>query len=149
MPELFHLHPIAVHFPIAFLTLGLIAAIWELKKASPLWITGAVSLLLWLGTVSAWVTLSLGLLAEETAPHVPPAWQVLADHETFAWWTVGLFTLLSVLRYVLHRRAALEKSIWRKLLVAGWLIGFGLLTLTAKKGGELVYKYGMGVVLER
>ncbi len=94
---------------------------------------------MWLGTASAWAALGAGLLAEKTAPHVPPAWEALADHRTFAWWTVGVFTFLSLWRWF---------GKWPRLQVLAWVLATGLLLYTAYLGGEVVFSYGMGVVLK-
>ena len=102
------------------------------------WLAKPASWLLWLGTVAAWVTLGLGLLAEETAPHVPPAWQTLELHETLAFWTVGLFTALSLWRWRMGRR-------WEGWFLLLWLAACGVLVATAFEGGELVFSHGMGV----
>ena len=134
--KLYHLHPAAVHFPIAFLIAGAAAAGLRLPRAE--------SGLLWLGTLSAWATLGLGLLAEKTAPHVPLAWEVLAEHETLAWWTCGLFTALSLLRAFALRKG-LDEGKARAAQVLIWMIGLGLLVATAMHGGELVFGYGVGV----
>lgn len=144
MPELFHLHPMAVHFPIVFLALGLALALRDLRGGGSACRAEAVSWLLWLGAASAWVALGLGLLAERTAPHVPMAWETQADHEVLAWWTCGVFTALSVLRALQVKRGWSGRALpW--LLAALWLAGFGLLAGTAKKGGELVFVHGVGV----
>ena len=143
----YHLHPAAVHFPIALLAAGAAAAGLRLRKSAPEWPAKAESWLLWLGTLSAWTALGLGLLAENTAPHKPLAWEVLADHETLAWWTCGVFTALSGLRFfVLKLRR--DEGKWRAAQIALWLIGLALLVATARHGGELVYRFGMGVAAD-
>ena len=96
---------------------------------------------LWLGTAAAWAALGLGLLAEETAPHVPSAWQALNLHQTLAWWTVGLFTVLSLWRW----RRPQKAQAWFLIL---WLAACGVLLATGYQGGELVFTRGMGVVTE-
>jgi uncharacterized membrane protein len=145
--RLYRLHPVAVHFPVALLFSGLALRLIEWRKGREVWQAEACSWALWLGTASAWAAFGLGLLAEETAPHVPMAWEVLADHEAFAKWTLAVFTGASVFR-VLERktRDAPRWIVWGG--VALWLVGVGLLGKTAKLGGEVVYDYGMGVVLE-
>lgn len=133
--EPFLLHPVAVHFPIALLTVGLAAAAWAyFRKLDRL--AEAATWLLWLGAASAWAAMGLGLYAESTAPHVPPAWDVLYDHKHLAFWTVGLFTALSLWRWTRKFQGA---------LLLAWLICWGVLVRTAYLGGEVVYTYGMGV----
>lgn len=141
---LYHLHPAAVHFPIALLALGAAAAGLRLRKDAPPRLAEAESWLLLLGTLSAWATLGLGLLAEKTAPHVPMAWEVLADHETLAWWTVSLFSGLSSLRLYAVRTGR-DAGAWRAAQALLWAIGLGLLAATARHGAELVYGFGVGV----
>lgn len=134
--SLHHLHPAAVHFPIAFLIAGAAAA--GLRQAK------AESWLLWLGTLTAWATLGLGLLAEKSAPHVPLAWEVLAEHEELGWWTCAVFTALSLLR-LYAVRSGRDAGKVRAAQAVLWLAGVGLLVATALHGAELVYGFGVGV----
>lgn len=142
--KLYHLHPAAVHFPIALLIAGAAAAAARLRRNAPEWLSKGESWLLWLGTLSAWVTLGLGLLAEKTAPHRALAWEVLAEHEELAWWTCSVFTALSLLRLYAVRRGPDAGKV-RLAQVLLWMIGLGLLVATAVHGAELVYGFGMGV----
>ncbi len=137
MPKTFLLHPAFVHFPIALLLTGLAGAwahAWRKQRA---WLDDAASGLLWLGTASAWVAMGLGLLAEKTAPHVPPAWETLGAHETLAYWTVGLFTALSLWRRFFKDRGP-------RLFLLAWLAASAVLLATAYHGGELVFTHNMG-----
>lgn len=131
-----------VHFPVALLALGLAVAWLSRFRKRPAWLTDAATWLLWLGTVSAWVTLGLGLVAEDTAPHVPAAWKELYNHKLAAWWTVGWFTALSVWRWAVRRK----KYEWP--LLAGWLVAYVVLTVTAWHGGMVAHTFGMGVLRE-
>lgn len=140
MPKPFLLHPAFVHFPIALLLMGFVGACVDtMSRKRWAWLADAVSWLLWLGTASAWVAAGLGLLAEKTAPHVPPAWGTLADHKALAYWTVGLFTVVSLWRLFFKGR-------WARLFVAAWLVAAAVLLATAYHGGELVFTYNMGTV---
>ena len=132
----YHLHPLAVHFPIALLSAGLVAQIaGRGGRAAP---TTAAAWLLWCGTAMLWVTLALGVLAERTAPHVPRAWETLHEHRTFGFWTAGLFTTLSLGRFVLGKKLS-------KVQLVLWLIALAMLGLTGYHGGVLVFTHGVGV----
>ena len=138
LPPLYLLHPVAVHFPIALLTTGLAAAVVDAAaRRRWSWVADAESWLLWLGTASAGVAAGLGYLAENTAPHVPPAWETLDRHETLAYWTVGLFATLSLWRFFFKDR-------WPRAFVLAWLIAAGVLLATGYQGGELVFTHNMG-----
>ena len=145
--QIYHLHPAAVHFPIAFLVAAVVAqalgVAWpRLRPAGAadraVRFAAASSWLLGTGTVLLWIAVALGLVAERTAPHVPPAWEVLYEHRTLGLWSAGLFTVLAVGRLMLRGRFALVQ------LLLG-LVGLGLLLSTAYHGGELVFMFGMGV----
>lgn len=144
-PEWYHLHPIAVHFPIALLSVGLLAAVVSALHGKPAWLAEAVSWLLWLGTLSALAAVGLGHLAEKTAPHVPSAWETLADHENLAHWTTGLFAALSLGRLWLRRRARKVPRWAGGALMLVWMVAAGLLACTGYLGGKLVFDHGMGV----
>lgn len=138
LPPLYLLHPAAVHYPIALLTVGLAGAALDAdSRRRRGWMADAVSWLLWLGTGSAWVAAGLGYLAQKTAPHVPPAWETLADHQTLACWTVGLFTCLSAWRLFFRQR-------WPTLFLLGWFVAAGALLAAGFEGGELVFTHSMG-----
>lgn len=144
--RLYRLHPVAVHFPIALLFAGLGLRLAQLRKGAASWQAEACSWALWLGTASAWAAFGLGLLAEETAPHVPAAWEALYDHELSAKWTLALFTALCVVRWA-ERGKALPRR-FAAASLALWLAACGVLARTAHLGGRVVYDFGMGVVLE-
>lgn len=138
MPALYLLHPMAVHYPIALLTAGLAAAVVDgAARRRWGWPADAASWLLWLGTASAGVAAGLGCLAKRTAPHVPPAWQTLALHQTLAYWTLGLFAILSLWRFFFRERRPL-------VFLLAWLIAAGVLLATGYQGGELVFTHNMG-----
>ena len=138
MPEPYVLHAALVHFPIALLLTGLAAvSIGEFTGRRHGWLAEATSWLLWLGTASAWIAVALGLFAERTAPHVPPAWETLADHKTLGLWTAGVFSLLAAWRLFFKQR-------WARTLIVVWIAAAALLLATAYEGGELVFNYNMG-----
>lgn len=138
IPPSYVWHAAVVHFPIALLLAGATGSAADaVSRRRWGWLADAVSWLLWLGTASAWAAMALGLWAEHAAPHVPSAWETLADHKTLAFWSVGLFTALSLWRSFLKNR-------WPRLFVAAWLAACGVLLATAYQGGELVFTHNMG-----
>lgn len=141
------LHPVAVHFPIALLLLALVGEAFSLvlKDEKWSWLVPAAEWVLWLGSIAACATAGLGWLAEETAPHIPAAWEVLEEHENLGWWTAGLFTALSLVRFVFRKdwRTMDRKKRWG--FVAAWALCAGVLLAAAYHGGELVYRLGVGV----
>jgi len=145
--EYYHLHPIAVHFPLALLLAGFVAEIVSLflKGEKWSWLVPAAQWTLWFGTICVWGAVGLGLLAEETAPHIPSAWEVLADHETLGFWTAGLFSTLSLWRFFFRNQWMLNNKMWRVLFVLAWLISAAVLIATGFHGGQLVFDFGMGV----
>ncbi len=147
--HLYHLHPIAVHFPIALLSAGFLAEILSLtlKEESRGWWSTASQRLLWLGTLSLWIALGFGLLAEETAPHVPPAWEVVEEHETLGFITAGIFSALSIVRFYFRGRWGVFRKTWRVVFAMAWLVSAAVLFATGFYGGKLVFEYGMGVEL--
>lgn len=135
------LHPAAVHFPIALLVTGFAARL----AASLLGERGerfrnASSCALDAGAISAWAALILGLLAEDSAPHVPSAWEVQALHERLAWATALLATLLAAWRHLRPEAAP-------RAFLAVWAALAGLTLWTAREGGRLVYEHGVGTAL--
>ena len=136
MPPRHLLHAVAVHFPIALLTAGW-AAFVARRRAG--WLSNAAEGLLWSGTAAACVALGLGLLAEDTVPHVPSAWRTLALHESLAWWTAGAFTALSLWRW---RKPSAGETVF----AVAWGAACVLLLATAREGGELVFVHGVGVL---
>lgn len=134
---LFLLHPMAVHFPIALLVLGLLGGLLAQARWAPDWVDRALPWILGLGIVALWATLGLGLLAEHLAPHVPPAWRTMAEHQRDAWATAWTFSALGLAWAWANGRA-------RAWLLAGWALGLVLLVLTAHLGAQLVYVYGLG-----
>lgn len=135
--QLYQWHPMAVHFPIVFLLAGGAVQIVGLATRRP-GLHRIAAWHLWIGALSLWAALGLGVLAERTAPHVPLAWEMLHEHRELGFWTAGLFSAL-----------ALARLLWRSRLLmlqtAVWLIAAIVLVSTAWHGGELVYRFGMGV----
>lgn len=139
-------HPIFVHF-----TIGLLATCAALFIASALfpahrWSETALKAAhvnLWVGAAIAVATVLAGLYAYNTVAHDGPSHAAMTDHKNWALPTAALWIGLA-----LWSGYALRKSGWRR----GWmfvlliLAAGSALAVTGFKGGEAVYRHGLGVM---
>lgn len=138
-------HPLSVHFPIGILTVALLFKFIALIKPKSTWSSGG-SLLLYLGTIGAWVAIYTGDLADGIVSRELCDPTVLKDHENAAYTTVWLFTATSLLDMLRFLGVRILKS---RLL--GWIvvmlmsIGAGFLAYSGHLGATLVYQQAAGV----
>lgn len=129
-----------VHFPIALIVVGFIFDLASIvyKKEACFSTTGFYLLLL--GTVASFSALFTGALF--TAEMTGAGGEVKSTHELFAWITVGILVVLSVLRIILKFRDVGNASLkW----IAFMLYGLAAISvsITGFYGGTLVYNYMM------
>jgi len=136
------LHPLIVHFPIALLTVGLLADVWaRLFKTSDLSRAGWWSQLA--GTIGLAAAVGSGLIAKESAGiSDASAASVLEGHEQWALWSMVIFAALLFWRIAARTRLPANP---RYVYAGLYCIGLVALWLTAWHGGELVYGWGVGV----
>lgn len=136
-----NIHPLFVHFPIAFL-LGffILDIIASLAKKED-WRTVA-GWLLYLGTATIIVTVATGLYAAATVPHGENVHDIMMDHDRFGFTVLTLALVLSLVRWLGRRflRGAINVLY---LTVAA--IMAGCMILGADLGGLMVYHYGLNV----
>jgi len=135
-------HPIFVHFTVTFITVIAILqlVIWLRPKSenmnSMLWLQ---NILMIITSVSVLVTLFTGWGAYNSVAHDTPSHLAMTDHKNWAFITATVFLLAAILYFV--------KSHWRQSVVGMLLIASGALVgVTGFKGGEVVYRYGLGVM---
>lgn len=138
-----NLHPIIIHFPIVLLTLGvLLDSLSVYLKQSQYEMFGRWSQLA--GTVGLAAGVLSGLLARSNAD-VPTEGKVfLETHEQIAF---GVITLAS---FLLLWRVSNRMLLPRKNRPLYFLVSFlmvGLMWVGAWYGGELVFRFGVGVQL--
>lgn len=145
MPEIIpNWHPIFVHFTVALLSLSVILfAIKPLLQGrlqAQLLIVARWTL--WIGVAITLLTGLAGLEAYNSVTHDSPSHAAMTEHRNWALSVIVLFPLLALwLAYRL--RKGKEAGRWFiSLMLAGGL----LLLSTAWHGGELVYRYGLGVM---
>ncbi len=136
-----NIHPLLVHFPIAFLSaffavdlLGTLA-----KKAQ--W-RSVASCLLYLGTVAAVFTVLAGFNAASTVAHGQNVHDIMENHEHFGVSVLTLATVLSAWRLKSHGLIQGGANVLFLILSA---LLFLIMSLGADLGGLMVYHYGVAV----
>jgi uncharacterized membrane protein len=136
-----NIHPLFVHFPIAFFTaFSLLDVIGALAKKAK-W-RYVASWLLYLGTVAAAFTVVAGLFAADSVEHGEDVHEIMERHEHIGVAVLSLSLFLSAWRlkqWGLHSKSG--NTLF--LCLAGFLCV--LLSLGADLGGLMVYQYGVSV----
>jgi len=137
-------HPVFVHFTVALLSLSVALYVVIPFVKSPLkeqWITVS-RWTLWFGAGFAIITGLTGLDAYNTVAHDTPSHVAMTDHRNWAIATISLFLILAAWSIVwVRKNKPLGAAFMALMLIAG-----GVLTSTAWHGGEVVYRYGLGVM---
>jgi uncharacterized membrane protein len=149
--ELAPLHPIVVHFAIAFLVGGvlfrllwLIGGLLGTKRLSFAGTNASTFLLL--GTLAAFVAVKSGEAARGGADGVPGAQAMVRKHEEWAGWTLRVFLGVAALELIGLLRARSGRELLP--LAASGILGLPGLYLvfhTGDHGGTVVYSHAGGV----
>lgn len=138
-------HPMFVHFPIALLSVATgFYVLTAFMKPSELRQQFAIVARwsLWLGAGFAIVTAILGLIAYNSVKgHDIPSHAAMVEHRNWAIATLSIFLPLAAWSLWRDRTRPRVSPIFVVLMV----IGFGVLASTAWHGGEVVFRYGVGV----
>ena len=138
-------HPLFVHFPIAFATAAVFfMAIGKFFKVKP-WAQLCLAFgrwMLWGAALFAAIAAVFGWFAYNSVEHDEPSHVAMILHRNWALATVATLSALAARDFWRSRSAQLPSGglVW--LLGVVWL----LLMSTAWHGGELVYRYGLGVM---
>lgn len=138
-------HPIFVHFTVALL---IVAAVLHLvshfvpseKFREQLLIVARWNL--WIGIGSTVLTVAAGWYAFYTVSHDTPSHLAMIEHRNWAMATFAVFLGVAAWEYSLNRHGKSKGWLFTALL----LLAASLLLSTAWHGGELVYRYGLGVM---
>lgn len=138
-------HPILVHFTIALLSLAVLFSILVafLPEGS---LKGEWNIVarwhIWLGAVFAVATALSGWYAFSSVAHDEPSHIAMTDHRNWAIVTLSVFVILAAWSIWSVRKQRRTGALFTVILVAGGV----LLLSTAWRGGELVYRHGLGVM---
>ncbi len=146
MPEIIpNWHPMMVHFTIALLlTSVLLFAISKVSSNSQLanMALQAAYINLWSGTLLSLGTVAAGIHAYNTVHHDALSHMMMTDHRKWGFASLAFFITLTLWSLIIYKKNQSVKVIF--LLFS--LISSTVLTITAWKGGELVYRHGLGVM---
>jgi uncharacterized membrane protein len=136
-----NIHPLLVHFPIAFLsTFFILDMVGTLAKKQH-W-RNIASWLLYLGAVSAIFTVTAGFIAAGSVAHGDEVHAIMERHEHFGVSVLSLAILLSLWR--MKSGGVIQGGANSFFLILAALL-CGLMVLGADLGGLMVYKYGVAV----
>ena len=141
-----NIHPMIVHFPIAFIVGAIGADLLSLVFRRWTWLRPATVALYVIGGASAVFTYFTGTWAADTVSIPTGAQSVLTDHSNLAWWTMWFFGAYALVRLGAHLwPKTRNRVVVQGLLFAVALGGSYLLYQTGDHGAEMVYRYGVGV----
>lgn len=137
-------HPIFVHFSVALLSIAALLHLASHFVSKPAladqWAIVA-RWNLWIGVGLTLLTVAAGWYAYNTVDHDTPSHAAMTVHRNWAMVTFAVFLGIAAWEYYLHRHAKGKSWLFTGLLLAA----AALLLSTAWHGGELVYRYGLGV----
>ena len=138
-----NIHPIIIHFPIVLIPLGFIVhLVCHLLKQMDEHII-PIGILYLAATASAAAAFCSGRQAADTVSVPPQANLVLTEHADLALWTLCISATATILYWLWIKYRNFSKVPLLVLTIA--LINIGLMIATADHGGQLVYKFGIGV----
>lgn len=138
-------HPIFVHFSVALLSIAAVLhvvsqLVTHAERAKQCALVARWNL--WLGTGLTLLTVAAGWYAYNTVNHDTPSHAAMTVHRNWALATTVVFLAILAWEFRLQNKQQEKSKLYSGFLV----IATGLLLATAWHGGELVYRYGLGVI---
>ncbi|MGH7907089.1 MAG: DUF2231 domain-containing protein [Candidatus Binataceae bacterium] len=144
-----HVHPVADHFTIALLIVGVILDLFGSLFFGFRWIRYAALTLMILGTISIAISWESGGWEAHRVHELVtgPSKSILHYHAELGDWLIWIFVAIAVCRILIEIfRFAAE---WRPIYLIAAVLAVCLLGYQGYLGGELVYTYGVGTALLR
>lgn len=136
-----NIHPLFVHYPIAFFTAFFVFDFFGVVAKKEKW-RYVASCLLYVGTIAAAVTVVAGLFAADSVEHGEDVHEIMERHEHIGIAILSLSLFLSAWR-LKQWGLRLKRGNTIFLLLAAFLCV--LLSLGADLGGLMVYQHGVSV----
>ena len=137
-------HPIFVHFSVALLSVAAVLHLASHFVSKPGLANQWTIVARWnlsIGIGFTLITVAAGWYAYYTVDHDVPSHAAMTVHRNWAMVTLALFLGIAAWEYYLQRHAKGKGWLFTGLLI----VAATLLVSTAWHGGELVYRYGLGV----
>jgi len=141
-----NLHPLVIHFPIAWLIAALIVDLLSLVLPRASWAETTASFLYPAGAVSALVAFLTGRQAGAGVLIPGMGHAILINHWNWALATTIYFGVIATLRLVLTLTGRRHAWWTRAGTAALGLAGLLMLFYTSEQGARLVYEQGVGTV---
>ena len=138
-------HPIFVNFTVALFLVSALLYFVVLLSPNASWSRGCLAAAHWnlaLGAGFVLITVGTGLNAYYTVAHDSPSHAAMTDHRNWALATAGVIVAMGLWQWLRRRRGS-QPNVF---LAVTLVLAGGLLTVTAWKGAELVFRYGLGVM---
>ena len=140
-----NLHPLVVHFPIAWWVAAVMVDLVALALPRAAWADTVASFLYPAGVVSAMVAYFTGRQAAATVLIPGMAHPIVQEHWNWALATTISFAIVALARlWARFRRPQPQRGI-RTALVAAACVALVCLFETGERGARLVYERGVGV----
>jgi uncharacterized membrane protein len=139
-----NLHPLVVHFPIAWLLAAIVVDVIALVLPRAGWAEATAACLYPAGALSAAVTYLSGRQAAATVWLPGMAHAIVQQHWNWALATTLSFGALAIVRLALAFRPSRPSRRMKLALVVAGLAGALVLVRTAEHGARLVYEQGVG-----
>ena len=134
-------HPIFVHFSVALVSVSFgLFVLGKLANCDQATLVAKWNL--WIGAGISLLTVAAGFYAYNTVAHDTPSHAAMTEHKNIALITVALLLPVVIWSVVNHRQ---QKATGYGFVGLFFLVSVLLFT-TAWHGGELVYRYGLGVM---
>ncbi len=147
------LHVFVIHFPIALLFLAFFFDIGCIVFRRRVWLDRAATALYVMGTIGAGAAYLTGRRAAAALQDLSPATEsAIGDHENLAVLTLITLSIVSLVRLTVSWLARYDRrinlGIFRLVALPVALAGVVMVALTADRGGNLVYRHGVGVTVQ-
>lgn len=145
--QTWHVHPVADHFTVALLTVGVLLDLTGSVLPSFRWLRYAALTLMILGAISAAASWESGGWEAHRVHKLlsGDAKELLHDHAELGDWLIWIFAILALWRIGVESIGFL--AAWRGIYLIAAVIAAGLLGYQGYLGGQMVYDYGVGTAL--